>query len=103
MKPITPSEARKRTHIPDVVIQAFNECIQRGLGTHTADVKQSEVAARILQLDPDMTRQQIFDNHWLDVEDVYREAGWKVEYDKPGYNEPGEAIFRFTLPTKARP
>ena len=37
----------------------------------------------------------IFANSWLDVEDIYRNAGWDVEYDKPGYCENYEAHFVF--------
>ncbi len=42
-----------------------------------------------------VTSTTVCDNHWLDVEDVYREAGWVVEYDKPGYCESYEATFTF--------
>ena len=39
--------------------------------------------------------EKVFKNKWLDVEEVYRKAGWKVEYDKPGYCEDYEAYFVF--------
>jgi len=38
----------------------------------------------------------IFDNHWLDVEPIFEDCGWKVEYDKPGFNENYPATFKFT-------
>jgi hypothetical protein len=41
------------------------------------------------------TRQQVFDNNWLDVEDIFRKAGWKVNYEKPAYNESYPASFKF--------
>lgn len=31
------------------------------------------------------------DHGWLDLEDIYRDEGWTVEYDSPGYNETYEA------------
>lgn len=34
--------------------------------------------------------------HWLNFEGAYRRAGWKVEFDKPGYNESYPATFKFT-------
>jgi hypothetical protein len=38
----------------------------------------------------------IYANRWMDVEPVYRKAGWKVDYDRPGYNESYEAHYTFT-------
>ena len=49
-----------------------------------------EVVAKALK------RKEIYDKNWLDVEDVYESAGWKVEYDKPGYNENYEPTFTFS-------
>jgi hypothetical protein len=34
----------------------------------------------------------------LDIEPIYREAGWIVEYDKPAYCENYDANFTFTIP-----
>ena len=41
-------------------------------------------------------RQELFDNHYLDIEPAYRNAGWKVEFDKPGYNETYDSYFVFS-------
>lgn len=70
VKPISPAEADISNTIPDKAI----ELIQFELG---------------------LSRQEIFDNRLLDVEDVFRSQGWKVEYDKPGYNESYPATFTF--------
>jgi hypothetical protein len=43
-----------------------------------------------------LNRNEIFKKGWLDVEEIYGKAGWKVEYDKPGYNEDYAAHFIFT-------
>lgn len=53
------------------------------------------MAAAILAKLPDVTREQIYENRWLDIEDSYRAVGWHVEYDKPGYCESYEATFTF--------
>ena len=37
----------------------------------------------------------IFTNNWLDIEPLYEDIGWKVTYDKPGFNETYEATFTF--------
>ena len=46
----------------------------------------------------DVTRSTLFDNNWLDIEPIYRRAGWVVEYDKPAYCEDYPATFTFKLP-----
>lgn len=98
-KPITPDEVTKikKTIFPDEVFDAFNELIAKNFNGRSATVKQKDVVTLIVEKSHDaFSRQQVFDNHWLDVEDVYREFGWKVEFDKPGYNETYDAFFKFT-------
>jgi len=82
---------------PDFVIQAFNECIAESKMKNKPYVYQKDVVAKILTLAPQGTkRNTIFDEHWLDVENHYRKAGWKVEFYKPHYSEtPSEAYFKF--------
>ena len=96
--PLSPAEmqALQTEQIPDEVFVAFNALISRRIMGGRATVHQNEVLA--LLEEQGMNRREIFDNHWLDVEDSYREQGWKVEYDKPGYNESYEAYFVFRLP-----
>lgn len=97
VNPITPDEAkaRKETDIPDEVIEAFNELLikNHSIGTNSIAIGQDEVVALIVK--KGLNRSDIFDKHWLDVEDVYRAAGWIVDYDKPGYNEDYSAYFTF--------
>ena len=92
--PISPMQARARrvTTLPTIVIESFNELIVENLDDHFANVKQKDVVARIKSK---MTT-ETFDHRWLNIEDVYRQAGWKVVYDKPGYNESYDATFEFT-------
>ncbi len=101
-KPVTPQEALKlkESKIPDYVFAAFNELISENIVHGRAKVNQPKVVERIIreakELGIDLLRSDIYSNGWLDVEDVYRKAGWKVEYDKPGYNESYDAYFVFT-------
>jgi hypothetical protein len=37
-----------------------------------------------------------FNFKWLNFETAYRSKGWKVDYDKPAYNESYDAFFQFT-------
>lgn len=40
---------------------------------------------------------QLIKEKWLDIEDHYRKAGWKVTYDKPAYCENYDAYFKFEM------
>jgi hypothetical protein len=98
-RPITPKEAAglKQSQIPEEVYNAFNELITKNLRHGYACFRQDDVVKLIkrnMQLNPEM-RQELFDIQWLNIEEIYRKAGWKVEYDRPGYNENYPASFSF--------
>jgi hypothetical protein len=96
VQPITPGEVvlLKGKQIPTGVIRAFNEMIAMRWNGHSATIQQPEIVSAI-QAMLNCERDKIFDNGWLEVEEIYREAGWEVEYDKPGYNEYYDAYFVF--------
>lgn len=94
-KPITPSQVSSSKVIPPEVIEVFNELIAKNWDGHEAIVKQ-DVAARLAAKRLNITTETLFDNHYMDVESTFRKAGWKVEYDKPGYCETYEASFTFS-------
>lgn len=110
-KPMKPSEVHlyKKDMFPPFVFEAFNQCIAAGFCNGSATVKQDAVIDKIVELAPEgfyesgaefpiqATRRKIFDAGWLNIEDVYRAEGWKVEYDKPGYNESYGAYFKFKV------
>lgn len=98
MKPVTPNQVTefKKKQMPEGVIEAFNELIAKRWNGSTSTIMQDEIIDLIVEKVPRATRRKIFDNHWLDVEDIFREEGWKVSYDKPGYNETYEASFKFS-------
>ena len=96
VKPITPSEVK--IVIPDAVIIAVNRLIQDKWDGTKAIIKQDEIMELISsdrEDDPRPKRSEVYKHHWLDFEDLYRQAGWSVEYDKPGYNEDYDAYFKF--------
>lgn len=97
MKPISPMEAVsiKAASLPDDVIDEWNKAIAEAFQGNSATVVQAEMATRLAKR-MGVDRNVVFDRHWLDVEDMYRAAGWHVEYDKPGYNESYKAFFTFT-------
>ena len=73
VRPITPEEAAvgHEATIPAIVITTVNRLLKA----------------------PD----KVFEIEWLDFEDIYRRAGWKVTYNKAGLGEECyEANFTFT-------
>lgn len=99
---ITPDEVveEKAQHVPDVVIAAFNQLIAQTWNGASSNFMQDDVVQLIVSKGlqegtPLLTRRDIFAKHYLDVEPIYRAAGWEVTYDKPGYNETYSANFTF--------
>lgn len=97
-KPLRPEEvaAAKLAALPEGVIELFNELIAVHFDGRRATFNQAKVIHALLELGIAGSAQEIFDRHLLDVEPVYRAAGWMVTYDKPGFNEPGDAFFTFS-------
>ena len=97
VKPISPDEIldARQAIIPDEVITVFNEMIVENWKGSYAHVDQDEVVNRIA-VRMNVERQVIFDKGWIDVEPIFRNVGWKVEYDKPAYCESYAAYFEFS-------
>lgn len=97
MKPLSPQEVQeqKQAGIPDEVYQVFNTLIIEDWDGHGAVVRQDTAVNKIVEV-MKVSRHDIFKRGWLNVERAYIKEGWKVEYDKPGYNESYEATFTFT-------
>ena len=95
--PIRPSEAakKKRSDIPDVVLETFNEFIISDLSKNgRAVIRQDDIVKALVE--KGLREGEIYDKHWLDVEGLYRSAGWEVEYDKPAHCENYPATFTFS-------
>lgn len=98
IKAISKEEALQKVKervFPDYIMQAFNECIVEAKIKKSDNVLKDDVINRILELNPEMKRQTLIDEHLLDVEDAYRQAGWKVEYCNPSRGENFGAYFSF--------
>lgn len=103
INPIKPSEVHQ--FIPDWVIKGANKCIKDHYKElyKESNFTQNTLVEYCLRYAPEGTkRDMLFDNHWLDIEPMYRREGWIVEYDKPGFNEHYEATFTFRIPKDAR-
>ncbi len=93
--PIKPDQVAgaKRELFPEAVWEAFNELIARNLVDSEATFEQKDVVE--LMVAKGLTRSEIDEKGWLNVEETFEANGWHVEYDKPGFNETGEATFTF--------
>lgn len=96
VKPITPQEVVtvKESTIPDSVFEAFNKLIAKNFDGTSSTVKQEDIVSEIIA-NSDITSKEIYANHYLDIEDIYRKHGWTVSFDKPGYNETYDSFFVF--------
>lgn len=85
MKPLSPKQVLevKKKRIPDFVYEVFNELLMKHFCSGTAIIPQEEAILGIMRESPgtEITRIEIFDNGWLDIESEYRENGWEVTYD----------------------
>ena len=100
MKPITPQEVadRKVKSIPPEVIEVFNDLIAENFSGNSATVTVTQAVTRIKKRMGRRTNdEQIVERGWLDIEPIFRETGWDVVYDQPGYNESYEANYTFTV------
>lgn len=110
IRPITPADASaaKARRVPDVVLTAFNEAIVAVWDGRRARVLQTDVVQRIrnhlLVAAPreavDGVIERLFKDGDMDVEPIYRAAGWAVVYDKTQTD--GEDWFEFTRKAKAK-
>ena len=93
-RPITPSEAcSDAAHVPDFVVELVNVLIKRNIVGRKAVVLQDEIVEMITR--GGWSRREIFDYKWLNIERIYDAAGWRVTYEKQGFNETGQAFFTF--------
>ena len=96
--PITPQEILDDLPniIPSFVFEAVNKLLKQKFRGSSVTIKQDEILQEIEKLQKTYTRQEIYGNKWMDFEKVYRDNGWSVEYDKPGYNENYDAFILFS-------
>ena len=96
-QPIKRSEisVAKTSLIPDSIINAVNELIKKYWSGSQASFKQDELLALVLSTDSTLTKEKIFEEHLFDFEQVFRAEGWKVIYNKPGWDETYEPYFTF--------
>lgn len=98
LKAISPAAAavNKQNSIPDFVFEAVNQLLSKEArkGNNYIKLLQKDIVALIVA-NGQCSKEAVYASKWLDFEESYREAGWEVTYDKPGYNESYEANFIF--------
>lgn len=107
IKPLSPSELKDipNKSIDPAIIQAVNNLLIKNYSEGSAIIKQDEIIEEYFKItgtkNKESKRAWLFENKQLSFERIYEKEGWKVEYDKPGYNETYDATFEFT-PKKGR-
>lgn len=103
VKPITPDEALslKVEALPAEIIETVNTMLAEQVSISCrATLLQKEICERAIQLFAQrgkiVTSSEIYDRKWMDFEPAFRQAGWKVVYDKPAYCENYEPNFTFS-------
>lgn len=99
VKPITPEEvsAQKMLKMPPAVIEAFNELISENYRNGRATIKLDDAYDRVGSMGVNVNDAERFG--WMDVEPIYRDAGWNVTFEKSGFNEPGPSFYVFRKPS----
>lgn len=97
--PIRPEEVAMAKMIPDAMLDAFNEEIVLNIQGSRSVVQQHKVLQRFLEKEPEATQTQAFEQGWLDVEAIYRNVGWDVQYHKPSMGDSWLPYFEFRRPT----
>ncbi len=107
IKPITPKECgeQKINVILPEIIQAVNELLlEEYNGQYSVNILQKDIVSRYKKIAGEnaISSDELYKKHQLDIEEVYRKAGWVVSYDKPAYNENYDAIFTFKSKTSKK-
>lgn len=102
--PISPNEAKtlkRQIHlasIPQEVFASFDWLIAANLSDQgVSKFTKDAIIDKIQEKLPDITRQEIFNNKWLDIEPYYEDAGWTVEFQgNTWYGDTSEHKFVFS-------
>lgn len=94
IKPLSPDEIiqSRKAVIPDFVIVAVNELLIKYYNTPECKILQDEIVDKIIAINPNITRNQVFADHMLDFENVFSDYGWIVKHHKV-FREPSYFTF----------
>ena len=107
VKPITPEEIIKKNvnNIPPEIFTAVNTLLIEKSKTSKDEIviRQDEILEMVCgdeKRQGKFTRNEVFTNNWLDIENYYNAAGWEVKYHQPPYYETWRAYFKFKFDFK---
>lgn len=83
--------------IPSFVFEAVNNLLKQKFRGKPVKITQDEILDEIDLLQDRYSREDIFDNKWMDFEKVYVDNGWCIKYDKPSYRENYDSYFEFSV------
>lgn len=97
IKPLTPAEVAYKTAnaIPDFVISVVNDLLVKKYRAGVATLYQQEVVDQLRATRAGLTKEEIYDNGYLDFEPIFSKQGWSVGYHKPGWDEDFEPYWIF--------
>jgi hypothetical protein len=95
VQPISPDEvsSQKSKDLPDIVIETWNSVIARKFFDGSAKIVMKDIKAELVAM-TGKGFNEVRALGYLDIEEVYRSAGWEVGYHKPGYTETSFYIFK---------
>lgn len=81
---------------PKEIFETVNELLikNKHLSRSSVTILVDEILERLEK--KGFKKSDIFDNGWLDFEDIYTKQGWKVKYEQPAYCESFKAFFEFS-------
>lgn len=99
IQPITPQEAKNnaKCNIPDFVIIGINNAITKNYRKSGFSISQDEIIFEIKKISPNTSSETIFNNNWLDFEELYKNFGWNISYESPDRDENFKSYFKFKL------
>lgn len=97
-KPLTPKEAieLKRQNTPRAVFDAFNQLLSQGKSGNSKIVFSDKQVVALME-QKGLSPQEIYNRGWLNIEDLYEEAGWNVT--RSG-SDSDDAITHYTFTPK---
>lgn len=97
IRPISPNQLHtiKKKTTREIVYETVNEMLVENAGDRSRIIlKLEDILMKLVARGLD--KYELIDKGFMDFEPAYRKAGWKVDYDEPGWNETYPATYTFS-------
>ena len=100
VEPISPKDvvSYKEKVTPSIIIKTFNEVIAKAWNGSQAIIYPQEILTLI---QPFLSNEELEDLNLGGVITIYKEKGWDIEVDRPGYNENYRTKYTFSKSSKS--